>query len=98
MNIEKIYNGNELTIKLDGNLDTLSFPQYEQEVIPELENAQSLVLDFANLHYLSSAGLRVILITQKKMENKGGMIIRNVNPEILNIFKMTGFDTFLNIE
>lgn len=98
MEIIKELNGKELTVKLIGALDTTTYPQFEQEVIPALVNINRLVLDLKELSYISSAGLRVILIAQKRMYELGELIVRNVNPDIMNIFSMTGFVNFLTIE
>ena len=98
MEIIKELNGKELTVKLIGALDTTTYPQFEQEVIPALVDINRLILDLKELSYISSAGLRVILIAQKRMYELGELIVRNVNPDIMNIFTMTGFVNFLTIE
>lgn len=98
MEIIKELNGKELTVKLIGALDTTTYPQFEQEVIPALVDIDKLVLDLKELNYISSAGLRVILVTQKKMDELGELVVRNVNPDVMNIFNMTGFVNFLTIE
>ena len=98
MEIIKELNGKELTVKLIGALDTTTYPQFEQEVIPALVDIDKLVLDLKELNYISSAGLRVILIAQKRMSEIGELIVRNANPDVMNIFTMTGFVNFLTIE
>ena len=62
------------------------------------ESIDFLVFNFEKLEYVSSAGLRVLLLAQKLMAEKGGMIIRNVNQEVMDVFEVTGFNTFLKIE
>ncbi len=97
MTIEKNINENELTVTLTGRLDTATAPQLETE-LKDLSGVEKLVLDFAALEYLSSAGLRVLLAAQKVMNKQGKMIIRNVNETIAEIFEVTGFVDILTIE
>lgn len=96
MNIEKNLNKNELTINLEGRLDTVTSPQLETEL--EFDGIQKLIFDFKKLDYISSAGLRIMLMAQKTMNKQGKMIIRNVNEAIMEIFEITGFCDILTIE
>ena len=98
MTIEKNLNGTELTVTLTGRLDTTTAPQLEAEFKQSLDGVEKLVLDFAALEYLSSAGLRVLLAAQKVMNKQGEMVIRNVNDTINEIFEVTGFVDILTIE
>lgn len=98
MTIEKTLNGIELTINLIGRLDTTTAPQLEAELKQNISGVEKLVLNFAALEYLSSAGLRVLLAAQKVMNKQGEMIIRNVNETIAEIFEVTGFSDILTIE
>ena len=98
MTIEKNLNGTELNVKVIGRLDTVTAPQLEAELKQSIDGVEKLVLDFANLEYLSSAGLRVLLAAQKVMNKQGEMIIRNVNDTIHEIFDVTGFIDVLTIE
>ena len=98
MTIEKTLNGNELTIALEGRLDTTTAPELESELKGSLDNITALVLDFAKLEYISSAGLRVLLSTQKIMNRQGEMKITNVSEIIMEIFEVTGFVDILTIE
>ena len=98
MVIEKKLNGNELTVSISGRLDTTTAPQLEAELKQSLDGVEKLVLDFTELEYLSSAGLRVLLSTQKTMNKQGEMIIKNVNETINEIFEVTGFIDILTIE
>lgn len=98
MNIEKITDGTALTIKLDGRLDTVTAPQLEAELKKGIGGVETLVFDFADLEYLSSAGLRVLLSAQKVMNKQGTMTIKNVNDTIADIFEVTGFSEILTIE
>ena len=98
MTIEKNLNGTELTITIAGRLDTTTAPQLEAEFKQSINGIEKLVLDFANLEYLSSAGLRVLLAAQKAMNKQGEMVIRNVNQTVNEIFEVTGFIDILTIE
>ena len=98
MTIEKKLNGTELTVTIAGRLDTTTAPQLEAEFKQNLDGVAKLTLDFANLEYLSSAGLRVLLAAQKTMNKQGEMIIKNVNETINEIFEVTGFIDILTIE
>ena len=98
MTIEKTLNGTELTINLIGRLDTTTAPQLEAELKQNISGVEKLVLNFAALEYLSSAGLRVLLAAQKVMNKQGEMIIRNVNETIAEIFEVTGFSDILTME
>ena len=98
MTIEKNLNGTELTVVITGRLDTTTAPQLEAEFKQNLGGVEKLVLDFAALDYLSSAGLRVLLGAQKTMNKQGEMIIKNVNETINEIFEVTGFIDILTIE
>lgn len=89
---------NMLTVLLEGRLDTTTSPQLEEELNHSLNGIQKLVLDFEKLSYLSSAGLRVILATQKQMNKQGNMVIKNVNETIMEVFEITGFVEILTIE
>ena len=98
MTIEKKVNGNALEIALEGRLDTMTAPELEAELNQSLGSVDSLTLDFSKLEYISSAGLRVLLSAQKIMNKQGSMTIKNVCPEIMDIFDVTGFVDILNIE
>ena len=98
MTIEKVINEKELTLKAEGRLDTVTAPMLEKEIKENIEGIEKLVLDFAALTYLSSAGLRVLLQAQKTMNKQGEMIVKNVNETIMEIFDITGFTDVLTIE
>lgn len=98
MEINKEMNGSVLTVKLSGKLDTLTAPALEEELktLPEIT---SLVFDLKKLSYISSAGLRILLATHKKLTAAGNtMIIQNVNSVISEILDMTGFTNIFTIE
>ena len=98
MKIIKQQNGENLEIALDGRLDTMTAPELEKELSESLDSAETLTLDFANLAYISSAGLRVLLSAHKAMSKKGGMKIKNANEVVKDVFDVTGFSDILNIE
>ena len=92
MKIQTKSENGKVTVELEGRLDTNTSPQLEDELAAVLDSTvELLVIDFANLAYISSAGLRVLLAAQKKMNRQGEMIIRNVNDVIMEIFEVTGF-------
>lgn len=98
MNITKKENGNELCISLEGRLDTNTSPELEAELSSSLDNVTALTLDLTKLDYISSAGLRVLLAAQKKMNAQGKMTVTGVNESVNEIFEITGFSDILNIE
>ena len=92
MKIQTKSENGKVTVELEGRLDTNTSPQLEDELAAVLDSTvELLVIDFANLAYISSAGLRVLLAAQKKMNRQGEMIVRNVNDVIMEIFEVTGF-------
>lgn len=98
MIIEKIIDGKELTIMVEGRLDTMTAPALEKEIKENITGVEKLVLDLKALDYISSAGLRVILSAQKLMNKQGEMIVKNVNETVSEIFEITGFCDVLTIE
>mgnify|MGYP003591956643 FL=1 len=98
MTIQKSKNGSALAIALEGRLDTTTAPQLETELKASLDGITKLSFDFDQLQYISSAGLRVLLSTQKVMNNRGSMVLRNVNETIQEVFEDTGFIDILTIE
>lgn len=88
----------KLTIKLDGRLDTNTAPDLEEGLKRDLPVIKELVLDFGELRYISSAGLRIVLSTQKKMKNRGKMVIKNVNDLIMEVLEATKFVDVLTIK
>lgn len=95
-----IENGKETVISLSGQLDTLTSVDLEKEVMPVLKgDSQEVILDGAELTYISSAGLRLLLTLQKGMKAKGGTFrLRNIQKGIMDIFNITGFSSILTIE
>lgn len=98
MNISQKINGTTATLQVEGRLDTQTAPILEKECNDIISDITELIFDFINLEYVSSAGLRVILGAQKKMNLKGKLIIKNVNDTIMEVFEITGFSDILTIE
>ncbi len=100
LNVEKKTENGALFLTLEGELDTLTSPELEAEMLPLLADAASVVLDFEKLSYISSAGLRVLLTAEQVMEEKGAERVRIVkmNDTIRNIFELTGFDNILALD
>ncbi|MBE6010503.1 MAG: STAS domain-containing protein [Lachnospiraceae bacterium] len=98
MTIDKERDGNQVTLQVEGKIDTLTAPQLDEVIREELDGLALLYLDLKEVDYISSAGLRVLLSTQKAMDLQGEMRIRNVNDTVLEIFDVTGFTNILNID
>lgn len=98
LNITKNTENNTLSVALAGRLDTTTAPQLETELKDNLDGVTALILDMNTLEYISSAGLRVLLSAQKRMNAQGEMKITNVNETIMEIFEVTGFTDILTIE
>lgn len=98
MTVTKILEEKVLNVKVEGRLDTATAPALEEELAEVMDEAEELVFDLEGLEYMSSAGLRILLATQKKMALKGGMKVVNVNDVIKEIFDITGFSDILTIE
>ncbi len=98
MQIIKNQNGDSLEVNLIGRLDTSTSPELESEVTSQLDGIAKLVFDFEKLEYISSAGLRVLLASQKIMNKQGEMVIKNVCDDINDVFEITGFCDILTIE
>jgi len=98
MTLTKQQEGSELTVVVDGRLDTATAPQLEEMMKTSLDGVAKLTLDFSKLVYVSSAGLRVILSAQKLMSKKGKLVVKNVQEAVRDVFEVTGFTGILTIE
>ena len=98
MTIEIKRNAEETIIELVGRLDTITAPALDKTISSDIEGAKKLVIDFKSLEYISSAGLRVLLGAQKKMQKVGTMKLTNVCEDVMEVFEMTGFADILVIE
>ena len=98
MTIEIKRNAETTVIELVGRLDTTTAPALDKTINQDIGDTKNLVLNLANLEYISSAGLRVLLSAQKKMQKIGSMKVTNVREEVMEVFEMTGFADILVIE
>ena len=98
MNISKNLNGAVLTIALDGRMDISTAPMLEKEIREGLDDVTELVFDLEKLAYISSAGLRVLLLAQKKMNRQGTMKVIHVNPMVMDVFQTMGFAGIITID
>ena len=98
MKITKQLNNKELVLLLEGELNSVTAPEFEAVIKNDLDNVEKLVIDCNKLSYLSSAGLRVLLVAQKIMSKNGKMTIRKVNKDVMEIFALTGFSAVLDFE
>ncbi len=98
MTIKKDQNANTLTIALEGRLDTTTAPELEKEIKNIPDGVTELIMDFAKLDYISSAGLRVLLSAHKMMMKKGSMKVIHANDMVMEVFEVTGFSEILTIE
>lgn len=98
MTIEIKKNADELVLEITGRLDTITAPALDKTINENLGEIKSLILDCKQLEYISSAGLRVLLSTQKKLQQKGTMKLKNVREEVMEVFEITGFVDILTVE
>ena len=99
MNISETRSGDVIQIKIDGRVDTTTSPQLQNAILQAFQKGSKLVLDFSGVEYVSSAGLRALLIGQKTANSKGGsMTLVHVADAVLQVFKMSGFSGILHIE
>ena len=98
MTIEIKKNNQETTIEIVGRLDTITAPALDKTINEDIGDTKNLILDVKGMEYISSAGLRVLLSAQKKMQKIGSMKVTNVCDEVMDVFEMTGFADILVIE
>lgn len=97
MEITTTKNGSSLILDIVGRIDTITAPILEKSLKSQWQDIQDLTLNFAEVQYISSAGLRVILEAEKQMRQQGKMTLCNVNEDVMEVFTMTGFDELLTI-
>ena len=97
MEIKKVSDGSALTIYISGRLDAVTALELDKNLQATLANVTDLTVDLKDLEYVSSAGLRILLKTQKRMDRQGSMKIRNVRDNVREVLDMTGFSNFLTI-
>lgn len=98
MTINKISEGEKLTLALTGRLDTNSSPALEAELKQSVGGVKELIFDFSGVEYISSAGLRILLAAQKVMNRQGVMKLIGVSADVMEVFEITGFSDILTIE
>ncbi len=99
MEIIKNIDGNNLNVKLTGRLDAVTSVQFDEDIFTAVKDVKMVIIDLQELVYIASAGLRSLMSLQKKMEQKGGsMTLRNVQPQVMEVLEMTGFDEILTID
>lgn len=98
MKVNKKYNGDELTMAVEGRIDTITSQILDKQINDELGKFASLTIDFSDVEYISSAGLRVLISAKKKLDGDASMRIVNVGDVVNEIFTMSGFDKILMIE
>ena len=99
MNVTSSKNEKQLTVSIQGSVDTVTAPELDKYLQENLDGINDLVFDFSAVDYISSAGLRVIMMANQSMEEcDGSLTIRNVNEDVMEVFEMTGFDSLLNFE
>ena len=98
MTITTAFDNDKLTVSPVGRIDTITAPELDAVIRDNTDKINDLVLDFAGVEYISSAGLRVLLAAQKAMNKQGSMKIRSVNADIMEVFEITGFSDILTIE
>lgn len=98
MEIIKSLDNDVLTVKVIGELNTTTYDQLEKSISESIKGVNTLIFDFEKLSYISSAGLRVLLVAKKALGSNGRMIVRNANKSIMDIFEITGFVNVLEFE
>ncbi len=99
MDVIKYYNEKELTLSVEGRINSVTSRELDEEIKNELGNFDSLILDFSNLDYISSAGLKVLIATHRKLKPDNiPFIIKNCNDVVLEVFRLSGIDKVLEIE
>ena len=98
MTIQSTRNENVLTVMPEGRLDTLSSPELAEFLKKNYDSISGLILDLSNISYASSAGLRVLLMAEKAMKDKGGVTIRNANKLVMGVLSVTGLLDILHVE
>ena len=98
MEIKQIKEGEKLTLKVEGRIDTTTAPELFDVFQKSIAGVKELVIDLEKVDYVSSAGLRFFLSAQKTMQVQGKMVLKNVTEEVMNVFELTGFNEILTIE
>ena len=98
MHYEEIEADGMLQLNIEGKIDVIASDEFQTLVLKSFTKSNSVIINLDNVHYMSSAGLRALVLGQKTAESKGGkLIIINAQPQVQEVFKVTGFDTLLDI-
>ena len=97
MNVVFNSSGSELTAAVEGRLDTLTAPEFEKQIFGQLDGVEALTIDLDKLEYISSAGLRSLILLSQEMEDRGELTVKNVRPAVMKVFSLTGLADDLNI-
>ena len=98
MNIEEIRSGDTLQLNIEGKIDTFSCDEFQNTVLSSFQKSKSLVLNFEKVSHITSVGLRALLLGQKTAQAKGGSItVINASDAVMDVFRVTGFDSILKI-
>lgn len=98
MEIRKTVENNKLTLVLEGKLDTITSKDLEEVLVNSTDGVTELIIDLKELSFISSAGLRVLAVAQKMMKRQGRLVIRDPQPDVQEVFDMTGLSNFMEIE
>lgn len=98
MTTEITKNGSVLNIAVEGRIDTVTSPDLEKTILDNISEVEDMAIDLKGVDYISSAGLRVLLSTQKIMDKQGKLLIRGVGENVMEIFEVTGFVDIFDIE
>ena len=98
INVSTNKEGANLLVKVSGRVDTTTAPEFEDAIKANIEGIAHVEIDMDGLDYISSAGLRVLLSTQKIMTKQGDLVISNVCAEVMDVFEVTGFIDILTIK
>jgi len=98
MNIEEIRSGDTIQLNIDGKIDTFSNDEFQNAVLSSFQKGRNLILNFEKVSHITSVGLRTLLIGQKTAQSKGGSItVINASESVIDVFRVTGFDSLLEI-
>ena len=98
MTVSKTAEGSVVTVSVSGRIDSKTAPEFEEQLRSSFDSADKMTVDLADVNYISSAGLRVLLSAHKAMAGKSGLVIKNARKEVMAVFDVTGFSGVLNIE
>lgn len=98
MKISTIKDAQTLMVSITGSIDTVTAPELEKKLREDWHDISILIFDFVGVEYISSAGLRVVMVADRHMKAGGKLILKNVNDDVKEIFEMTGFIDLLNFE